>query len=109
MRLLLASGNRKKLVELQRITAPLGVEVVQPADIGGLPDCDEDGETFAANPAKKATAGENISMDQVAAAHVGYQTRFPSLHISLGGTQGASWTASGSRDSSSTASGKSWG
>ena len=45
--------------------------------------------------AKKATAGENISMDQVAAAHVGYRTRFPSLHISLGGTQGASWTASG--------------
>lgn len=45
--------------------------------------------------AKKATAGENISMDQVAAAHVGYQTRFPSVHISLGGTQGASWTSSG--------------
>lgn len=45
--------------------------------------------------AKKAAAGENISMDQVAAQHVGYQTRFPSLHISLGGSQGASWTASG--------------
>lgn len=45
--------------------------------------------------AKKATAGQNISMDQVAAAHVGYQTRFPSVHISLGGSQGASWTASG--------------
>lgn len=45
--------------------------------------------------AKKATAGENISMDQLAAAHVGYQTRFPSVHISIGGSQGASWTASG--------------
>ncbi len=45
--------------------------------------------------AKKASAGENISMDQVAAAHTGYQTRFPSVHISLGGVQGASWTASG--------------
>lgn len=45
--------------------------------------------------AKKASAGENFSMDQVAAAHVGYQTRFPSVHISLGGSQGASWTASG--------------
>ena len=54
MKLLLASGNRKKLVELQRITAPLGVEVVQPADIGGLPECVEDGDTFAANAAKKA-------------------------------------------------------
>jgi hypothetical protein len=45
--------------------------------------------------AKKASAGENISMDQVAAAHVGYRTRFPSVHVSLGGSQGASWTASG--------------
>ena len=45
--------------------------------------------------AKKASTGENVSMDQVAAAHIGYQTRFPSVHISLGGTQGASCTASG--------------
>lgn len=45
--------------------------------------------------AKKAAVGENHSIDQVAAAHVGYQTRFPSVHISLGGSQGASWTASG--------------
>ncbi len=45
--------------------------------------------------AKKAAAGENVSMDQVAAAHIGYRTRFPSVHISLGGSQGSSWTASG--------------
>lgn len=45
--------------------------------------------------ANTASTGENVSMDQVAAAHVGYQTRFPSVHISLGGGQGASWTASG--------------
>lgn len=45
--------------------------------------------------AKHASTGENISVDQVAAAHVGYKTRFPSVHISLGGSQGGSWTASG--------------
>ncbi|MEP3477841.1 MAG: DUF1552 domain-containing protein [Fuerstiella sp.] len=45
--------------------------------------------------AHRAAPGENISIDQVAAAHVGYQTRFPSVHISLGGAQGGSWTASG--------------
>lgn len=45
--------------------------------------------------AAKAAAGENVSIDQVAAAHVGYETRFPSIHISLGGNQGASWTSSG--------------
>lgn len=47
--------------------------------------------------AKHASPGENVSVDQIAAAHVGYQTRFPSLHISLGGSQGMSWTPSGIR------------
>ena len=61
MKLLLASGNRKKLLELQRIAAPLGVEVVQPTDIGGLPECVEDGDTFAANAAKKAREGAQHS------------------------------------------------
>lgn len=50
---------------------------------------------FSGVDAKKAGPGENLSIDQVAAASVGYQTRFPSVHISLGGSQGASWTASG--------------
>ncbi len=45
--------------------------------------------------AKKAAPGENLSVDQLAASHIGYETRFPSVHISLGGNQGASWTASG--------------
>ena len=45
--------------------------------------------------AKRAGVGENLSIDQAAAAHVGYKTRFPSVHISLGGSQGSSWTASG--------------
>ena len=42
-----------------------------------------------------APAGTAISMDQVAAEHVGYQTRFPSLHVAVGGKLGASWTRSG--------------
>jgi hypothetical protein len=45
--------------------------------------------------AKQASAGDNVSLDQVAAAHVGYRTRFPSVHISLGGSQGSSWSESG--------------
>ena len=45
--------------------------------------------------ARTCVAGENVSIDQLAAAHVGYQTRFPSVHISIGGSQGASWTPSG--------------
>ena len=42
-----------------------------------------------------AAAGTSVSMDQVAAEHVGYQTRFPSLHIAIGGSLNASWTRSG--------------
>ena len=61
MKLLLASGNAKKLVELLRIAAPMGIEVVQPKDVGGLPEVIEDGETFAANAAKKAAEGARHS------------------------------------------------
>ncbi|MDF1656196.1 MAG: DUF1552 domain-containing protein [Verrucomicrobiales bacterium] len=45
--------------------------------------------------ANRASAGQNVSIDQVAASHVGYATRFPSVHISLGGKQGSSWSPSG--------------
>ncbi|MEM1297274.1 MAG: DUF1552 domain-containing protein, partial [Verrucomicrobiota bacterium] len=34
---------------------------------------------------KNATPGQNVTIDQMAASHLGYTTRFPSLHISLGG------------------------
>ena len=42
-----------------------------------------------------AKPGENVSIDQVAASHLGYTTRFPSLHICLGGAENASYTPSG--------------
>ncbi|MGI9239245.1 MAG: DUF1552 domain-containing protein, partial [Verrucomicrobiales bacterium] len=44
-----------------------------------------------------AKPGENVSIDQVAASHLGYTTRFPSLHISLGGAENASYSPSGIR------------
>ena len=45
--------------------------------------------------AANSPTGTAISIDQLAAEHVGYKTRFPSLHVSLGGKLGASWTRSG--------------
>jgi XTP/dITP diphosphohydrolase len=54
MKLLLASNNKKKHGELTRMLAPLGVEVVLPRDIGGIPDVVEDAPTFRGNAAKKA-------------------------------------------------------
>lgn len=56
-RILLATGNAKKLKELREILAPLAVTVCAPAELGYDPDVVEDGTTFAANAIKKAEAG----------------------------------------------------
>jgi XTP/dITP diphosphohydrolase len=59
--LLLASGNRKKLAELRALLEPRGVKVLEPADVGGLPEVVEDQPTFAGNAAKKAIAAARAS------------------------------------------------
>lgn len=51
--------------------------------------------SFLSGVGGQVPAGANTSMDQIAADHVGYATRFPSLHVSLGGSLGCSWTKSG--------------
>ncbi len=56
-RLLVASGNQKKLKELREILAEFPVSVVTPAEVGYDPDVDETGDTFAANAILKAEAG----------------------------------------------------
>jgi XTP/dITP diphosphohydrolase len=56
-RILLATGNPKKLRELREILADTGITVVAPADIGYDPEVDETGTTFAANAILKAEAG----------------------------------------------------
>lgn len=56
-RILLATGNAKKLTELREILAPLAVVVRAPAEIGYEPAVEEDGDTFEANAIKKAVAG----------------------------------------------------
>jgi XTP/dITP diphosphohydrolase len=61
VKLLLASGNAKKLAELQSILAALDVEVVVPADVGGIPEVVEDAPTFRGNAAKKAISGARAS------------------------------------------------
>lgn len=57
MKLLLASGNTKKRRELTELLAHLGVELLGPEDVGGLPEVDEDQDTFEGNARKKAISG----------------------------------------------------
>lgn len=52
--LLVASGNKKKLVELRRRLEHLGVQLVVPAEVGGIPDTVEDAPDFEGNARKKA-------------------------------------------------------
>jgi len=56
VQILLASGNPKKRSELIALLAPLGIELLVPADVGGIPEVEEDGDTFEANARKKAIA-----------------------------------------------------
>ena len=56
MKLVLASKNKKKLVEMQRILSDLGVEVVLQADLGIDVDVEETGTTFTENATLKAKA-----------------------------------------------------
>ncbi len=56
-RILLATGNAKKLKELREILAQFAVSAVPPADVGYDPQVDEDGDTFTANAIKKAEWG----------------------------------------------------
>ena len=49
-KIVLASGNKKKLKELSRILAPIGIEVLTPAQAGfNMDGVEETGLTFAEN------------------------------------------------------------
>lgn len=64
MRLLLATRNAKKRVELSGLLAPLGLEVLGPealGELGDLPEVEEDQPTFALNAAKKARSAARAS------------------------------------------------
>lgn len=57
MKLLVASKNKKKIAELERILSPLGFQPVCETDLGiALPEVDETGTTFYENALLKATS-----------------------------------------------------
>ncbi len=59
-RLVLATHNAGKLVEIRALLSPLGVDVVSSGELG-LPEPVEDGDSFAANAAIKAKAAVEAS------------------------------------------------
>ncbi len=56
MKLIIASNNKGKLKEFDKILSPLGYEVVSQRDAGFEIEVVEDGKTFEENSAKKARA-----------------------------------------------------
>lgn len=53
-KIVLASRNHKKAGEMRDLLAPFGIPLIGVSDIDGVPEVVEDGDTFAANAAKKA-------------------------------------------------------
>ncbi|MDF1524975.1 MAG: RdgB/HAM1 family non-canonical purine NTP pyrophosphatase [bacterium] len=55
MKIVLATSNPGKIVEIRTILSSLGIDIVSPEDLEGkFPEIVEDGDTFEANAQKKA-------------------------------------------------------
>ena len=82
MELILASNNRKKLAEMRRILAELGVEVISQREAGCDFEVDETGTTFAENAYLKAKAVTDATGKPAVADDSGLMVR------ALGGAPG---------------------
>ena len=82
MKIVAATGNRHKLVEMRQILAPLGIEVVGADEVGGMPPVVEDGATFLENAVKKAVEGARALKAMVLADDSGLEVE------ALGGEPG---------------------
>lgn len=60
-KLLIATNNKGKVIELQELLKDSGVELVTPADINLILEVEEDGNNYSENAAKKAIAFANAS------------------------------------------------
>lgn len=92
--LVVATGNRKKLIELERLLVGLDVELVTIGDLG-LPSPVEDGDTFEANALIKARAAAS------AAGHVAVADDSGLEVDALDGAPGihsARWSGGGDQD-----------
>ncbi|MBN2465061.1 RdgB/HAM1 family non-canonical purine NTP pyrophosphatase [candidate division WOR-3 bacterium] len=61
MKLLLATRNRNKVIEMQQALEGTGWQVVMLSDVKGAPEVKEDGATFEENALKKARSAAQVS------------------------------------------------
>ncbi len=62
MKFIIASKNKNKIAELERILIPLGIQAVCETDLNiSIPDVDETGETFEENAYLKAKSACDVS------------------------------------------------
>lgn len=93
MNFIIATHNKKKLGEMERILAPLGVNVVTAEQVGLiLTDAEETGETFEENAYIKAKSGcdesnmpciaddSGLMVDALSGAPGVYSARFSGVH-----------------------------
>ena len=93
MRFLLATHNRKKQAEMQRILEPLGIEVLTADMLGiALTDVEETGKTFRENAYLKAHSGceesglpciaddSGLCVDALGGAPGVYSARYSGVH-----------------------------
>jgi len=73
MKFLAATGNLHKIEEFRNILGPLGIKFVSPEEIGGIPDVEENGNTFEENAALKALETANFAKMKVFADDSGLE------------------------------------
>lgn len=97
MRLLIASGNAKKVVELRRLVvkAGLSLDVVGLSDVAGYEEPEENGDSFEANALIKARAGAAVTGLPTLADDSGIEV---DVLNRMPGVRSARWAGPGSSD-----------
>lgn len=97
MKLLIASGNAKKVAELRRLVAQAGmsVQVVGLTDVASYEEPAENGDTFEANALLKAHAGAAVTSLPTLADDSGLEV---DVLNKMPGVRSARWAGPGSSD-----------
>lgn len=82
MEIVLATRNKGKIRELEKLLFPLGIKVMSAADYPGFPSIVEDGKSFQENAVKKARIAANFTKQVALADDSGLEVDY------LGGAPG---------------------